>query len=698
MKNGTYASLNPGAERPGWIQRSPRLALMGWVIILLLGLYLVRLWQLQFVEQGYYSAQAVEQQFRIVSISPARGIIYDRNGELLVRNIPAYNVTVTAGYLPEDAERERAILERLARLIEIPYSGAAVAEPYRLDLDTVGRAAFPPFGELPGDGLIEMIERVRYLDPYAPLVVKENVERELALLIAQEGSVAMPGVGVEIVPRRTYPTGDLTSQVIGFLGKIPPEQVEAYTLQGYNPNVDRIGYAGIEAAMEESLRGVPGRKNVEKDFLGKEIRTVGEIIEPITGDSVYLTLDLELQQVADAALKEALAQVGSPRGAVIALDPRDGQVLALVSLPTYDNNFFAKGISTPADFEKLEEISNDPHGPLFNHAIADQVPPGSVFKIIPATGALQEGVINRYSILDCPGRMLLPNRFAPDNPSLAQPFVCWIYLQYGGGHGPVNVVEALAQSCDIFFYKLGGGFEPANFAGLGVTRLVEWTERFGLGEVTGIDIPGEYAVPVFGPKSKRDIYQETWTTGDTYNMSIGQGFLTVSPLQMANVMAAVANNGVVYKPKLIHHIVDTEGNMVAPFQPEVLREMEVDAAVWALIHEGLEGAVYGGTAPRAQVEGVRVAGKTGTAEYCDNLAQKAGLCPVPEGKTLPTHAWFISYAPVEAPEIVVVAWVYNGGEGSTISAPIAQKVLDFYFKRASGQLETPAPETETVTP
>lgn len=693
MRTTLVNPTQPGISRPGWIQRTPRLALIGWAIMLLLGLYLVRLWQLQFVEQGYYSAQAVEQQFRVVSIAPARGIIYDRNGELLVRNIPAYNVTVTPGYLPEDAERERAVLERLARFIEIPYSGAAVTAPYRLELDMVGRAALPPFGDLPRDGLIETIDRVRDLDPYAPLVIKENIDRELALLIAQEGSVTMPGVGVEIVPRRSYPTGNLTSQVIGFLGKIPPEQVEAYRIQGYNTNVDRIGYAGIEAAMEESLRGVPGRKNVEKDFLGKEIRTVGDIIAPISGDSIYLTLDVELQRVAEAALKEELARVGSPRGVVIALDPRDGQVLALVSLPTYDNNFFARGITKPEDFQQLEEISSNPHGPLFNHAIADQVPPGSVFKVIPAAAALQEGLINRYTSFDCPGRMLLPNRFAPNDPSAAQPFVCWVYLQYGRGHGSVSVVDALAQSCDIFFYKVGGGFEQTRFEGLGVERLVQWTERFGLGEITGIDIPGEYAVPVFGPKSKRELYQETWTTGDTYNMAIGQGFVTVSPLQMANVMAAVANNGTVFKPKLIHHIVDAEGNLVAPFQPEVLRELPVDDAVWRLVQEGLEGAVYGGTAPKAQVEGVRIAGKTGTAEYCDNLAQKAGLCPVPAGKTLPTHAWFMAYAPAAAPEIVVVAWVYNGGEGSTTSAPIAQKVLDYYFKRAAGQLEAPAAET-----
>ncbi|MBN1261532.1 MAG: penicillin-binding protein 2, partial [Anaerolineae bacterium] len=607
----------------------------------------------------------------------------------------AYNVTITPGNLPEDAERERAVLQRLAQMIDVPYSAVEREEPYQPELWTVGRTQFPPFGAEPEPGLIEQIDAVRYNDPYAPLIVAENIDRELALLIAQEGSVTMPGVGVQIIPRRSYPSGALTSQTIGFLGKIPPEQVEDFEAQGYDPNVDRIGYAGVEASMEEYLRGVPGRKYVEKDFLGQELRTVGEVIDPVSGDNIHLTLDLELQQVAEEALRAQLEATSSQRGVVIALDPRDGQVLAMVSLPTYDNNFFAEGITSPEDFEKYQALLDDPHTPLINHAIADLVPPGSTFKIIPATAGLQEGVINGYTTLDCPGRILLPNKLAPNDPGAAQPFYCWIYLQHGGGHGPLTVTGALAQSCDIFFYKLGGGFEESKFEGLGVTRLIAWTERFGLGDVTGIDIPGERAVAVFDPKTKRDLYQETWTTGDTYNMSIGQGFLTVTPLQMANVMAAAANNGIVYQPRLIHHIVNPEGNMVVPFLPEVLYELPVDDAVWQLIHEGLEGAVYGGTAPKAQVEGVRVAGKTGTAEYCDNLAQEAGLCPVPEGEVLPTHAWFMAYAPAEAPEIVVVAWVYNGGEGSTASVPIAQEVLDFYFKRAAGQLE-PAETSEEV--
>lgn len=698
-----FSSMESAPSRPPWIQRSPRVALVGWMIFLVLGLYLIRLWQLQFLEGGYYSAEAEEQLSRLVHLSPSRGVIFDRSGELLVRNIPAYNVTIIPGELPEDPERERAVLERLSRLIDVPYSSVETAEPYRLELWMVGRAQFPPFGELPSPGLIEMVDEVRYLDPFAALIVAENVDRELALLISQESGVTMPGVDVEIIPRRSYTTGELTSQVIGFLGKIPPESVEEFEAQGYNPNIDRIGYAGIESSAEEYLRGVPGRKYVRKDVLGQELGVVGEVIEPVSGDNVYLTLDMELQEVAVEALSEQMELVGSQRGVVIALDPRDGQILALVSLPTYDNNFFARGITKPADFEALQIMLENPHGPLYNHAIADLVPPGSIFKVVPASAALQEGIINRYTTINCPGRISLANKLAPDNAAAAQSFYCWINLQYGGGHGPVTVVDALEQSCDVFFYEVGGGFPDTNFEGLGVNRLAQYAEAFGLGYPTEVDIPGEPDAKVVNdedrimfvptPLWKRQTYQETWTTGDTYNMSIGQGFLNVTPLQMANIMAGVANSGVIYRPQIIHHVVNVDGAVVRPFTPEVLHELPIDDAVWPIVHEGLEKAVSEGTATRAQIDGVSVAGKTGTAEYCDDLAIEAGLCPVPAGKTLPTHAWFMAYAPAEAPEIVVVAWIYNGGEGSTVSVPIAHDILDFYFKRAAGQLDPEATET-----
>ncbi|MGC9356614.1 MAG: hypothetical protein ACP5GX_02050, partial [Anaerolineae bacterium] len=362
----TLPHVETGPSRPPWLLKVPRLAIMGWLLLLVLGIYTIRLWQLQFLEGGFYSAEAEGQQLRVESISPQRGVIFDRAGNLLVRNIPAYNVIIIPGELPEDEERAREVLQRLSRLIEIPYSGSEVAEPYRPEMWMVGRAGALPYGEPPQAGLIEMVNEVRLLDPFAPLIVKENVDRELALVVAQEGGVTMPGVDIQIIPRRTYPTGALTSHIVGFLGKIPPERVEEFEAQGYDPNIERVGYAGVESSAEEYLRGVPGRRYVRKDFLGEELGVVGEVIQPVPGDNVYLTLDTELQQVAEEALRAQMDAVGSRRGVVVALDPRNGQVLALISLPTYDNNFFAKGITEPEDFERLQALNDDPHGPLYN--------------------------------------------------------------------------------------------------------------------------------------------------------------------------------------------------------------------------------------------------------------------------------------------------------------------------------------------
>ncbi len=682
------------AARPSWLQRAPRLLLIGWVILIIIGIYLIRLWQLQFLEGGYYRARAQQQQTRLITLSPPRGVIFDRHGEILVRNIPAYNVTITPGYLPEDEERERAVLERLSRLIDIPYSTTSglYIEPYQEEIGAIGREIFPPFGERPEPGLIEMVDQVRWLRPYAPLIVAQNVDREVALLVAQEGGVTMPGIDVEIIPRRHYAFGPLLSQVMGFLGPIPQEQAEDYESRGYNPNVDRIGYAGVEASMEDYLRGAPGRQLVVEDVLGRALEILNEI-PPQPGDNVHLSLDLELQEVSEEALTAALQEAGSRRGVVIALDPRDGQVLAMVSLPTYDNNMFSRQL----DMEEYRAIIQDPHQPLINHAISDQVPPGSIFKLIPAVASLQEGVINRYTTVNCPGRILLPNKLVPDDPELAQPFYCWIYLQATTGHGNLNVVDALAQSCDVFFYEVVGGYEETEFEGLGLELLVQYTQDFGLGEYTNIDIPGESKGLVPTARWKRINYRETWTTGDTYNNAIGQGFLLVTPLQMVNALAAVANGGTLYQPQLIHHVSDSEGNIVVPFESQELHTLNVDASVWQIVREGIDKAVSEtGTGKRAMVEGVEIAGKTGTAEFCDDIAYKAGLCDIEEHETLPTHAWFMAYAPVQNPEIALIVWVYNGGEGSVISAPVAHDILDFYFKRASGQLDTPEDNEEPL--
>lgn len=684
--------------RPSWLIRAPRLTIVGWGIVLLFALFLIRLWQLQFLEGGSWQARAEQQQTRLEIVSAPRGVIYDRYGEILVRNIPAYNVTITPGLLPDDAEREREVLLRLSQIIEIPYSTTEGLElpKYRVETNTAGRVQVPPFGEEPDPGLLEMVERVRWLEPFEPIVVDQNIEREQALIIAQESNITLPGVGIQVIPRRHYVYGALTSQVLGFLGPIPPERVEEMENKGYNTSLDRIGYAGVEAQYEDQLRGTPGRRVVEKDVLGEILNILSET-SPSPGDNLYLTLDLALQSVAESALLQGLDDSGSRRGVVVALDPRNGDLLAMVSLPTYDNNMFSERL----DEDEYGALLKDPHRPFQNHAIADVIPPGSTFKIVPATAALQEGIINRYTTINDPGFIILPNKFVPDDPALAQKFYCWYNLQYGGGHGSLNIVDALAQSCDVFFYEIGGGFEENNLEGLGVERLAAYSRMFGLGAVTGIDIPGEAAGLVPTPLWKRQRYQETWTTGNTYNMSIGQGDMLATPLQMANAMAVVANGGMLYKPQLVHHIADADHNIIRDWSPVLSDTLEIDATVWQIVREGLDLAVSeSGTGSRALLDelAINIAGKTGTAEYCDDIAFEAGRCDVPEGQTLPTHAWFMAYAPVEAPEIVVLAWVYDGGEGSVAAAPIVKDVMEFYFRRSLGILSDVQSEDVELIP
>ncbi len=654
-KSWIQERLQRPQERPRtWMMEIPRLFILGWVFMGIFGIYIIRLWQLQILEGGSFQSQAAAQQYSVIPLSPQRGVIFDRNGQQLVRNVAAYNIIVTPGELPEDPEQERAVLVRLGTMIAMPY-----------------------------EELLAKVDQGRGR-PYTPLLVARNVPREKALLVAQESHITLPGVRVETTIRRSYLTGPLTAQILGYMGPISAEEAEAYKALGYDPNTDLVGKVGIEAIAENNLRGIPGRKVVEADVLGRELRVL-DVVEPVVGDNVYLTLDTGLQQVAQEALQQTLdALGGNRRGAVVVLDPRTGEVLALVSLPTYDNNLFSRGITA----KEYQALLDDIHNPLLNHAIFDAVPPGSTFKIVTSSAALQEGVIAAWETLFCPGTIKLPNKFAPNDPGLAQTFYCW----NRAGHGWVNVYEALAQSCDIYFYKVGGGFEEANLQGLGVKRLTEYARMFGLGEVTGIDLYGESSGLVPDDRWKRLVYQETWSTGDTYNLSIGQGYLTTTPLQMANVAAVIANGGKLYRPQLIHHIVDVEGNLIRNFQPELIREVPLSPEVIATVRTGMEMAVSEGTAWRTRLPDVRIAGKTGSAEYCDNLAIKAGLCPVEPGQTLPTHAWFVGFAPVEAPELAIAVWVYNGGEGSSVAVPIAKQVFEFYFQRQADELNTPTPE------
>jgi penicillin-binding protein 2 len=507
------------------------------------------------------------------------------------------------------------------------------------------------------------------------LVVKQGVDRDTALLVAQE-RIGLPGVSVEVDARREYSYGALVAQLLGYLQPIPEESEAEYVAQGYDPATDRVGMAGVEYTYEDVLRGQKGERLIEEDVLGRVIRVVEERAAPMPGGNVYLTLDLDLQQAVEEALRRGMATANSPRGVAIVMNPQTGEVLAMVSLPTYDNNLFAQGISA-AD---LQQLSEDDHRPLLNHAIADRLQPGSTFKIVVATGALQEGVLTARTRLTCPGTIIIPNKYYPNDPGQATPFYCW----NRAGHGSLDVVGGIANSCNIFFYKTGGGYAPDHFEGLGPERIARYARMLGFGQPTGVELTGESDGHVPDPTWKRVTYGESWSTGDTYNFSIGEGYIEVTPLQLLNAVNVIANGGTLYRPRVVHHTTDAQGNVIQPFMPEISATLPISPENWALVQQGMEGAVAYGTARRyfPPIDGVRVAGKTGTAQYCDDIARATGICR--EGYLQPTHAWFAAFAPVENPQVSVIVFLYHGGEGSVTAVPVAHEILEYYFSRAGG--------------
>jgi penicillin-binding protein 2 len=618
-------------------------------LLVFLGL-MVQLWYLQVVQGQKYLLQADRNRFRLISIGAPRGIIYDRHGNILVRNKPSFTVTIAPADLPDDEAEQEAVFARLSALLDIPVSRPGQVSGGRVPV----ALAAPPESSLQ-PGIKEMVDQGRGV-PFLPVRIATNVEREIAFIIEEE-HLDLPGVHVQIEPIRQYVSGGLTSHIIGYVGRIPGESAEEYIQRGYDPYNDRVGLTGIELTFEDELQGHKGRKHIEVDVAGRESRTVGEPEPAEPGHNLILTIDLELQRAMEGALYQGMEAAGSKAGVAIAMNPQTGEILGMVSLPSYDNNLFAEGISV----KDYEQLSSDPHHPLVNHATSGLYPPGSTFKIVPAIAALQEGVVTPEMQFTCEGTLWLPNKYFPDDPEQAQPFYCWIHKW--GKHGPVNFISGIAQSCDIYFYIVGGGLR--DFEGLGLERLADYAYLFGLGEQTGIDLPGENAGLVPTRKWKRLTYSEIWVTGDTYNMAIGQGFVLATPLQILNATAAVANGGILYRPQIASQVTDAEGRVLRAFAPEVIREIPVSAVEW-------------GTAMNAYLPWVSVAGKTGTAEYFAD-ENEDGYPDRDRQGNLPTHAWFTAFAPVEDPEIALVVLVEGGGEGSSTAAPIAAQILQHYF-------------------
>ncbi len=615
-----------------------------------------RLWDLQIISADVYQRSADRNRFRLVPISAPRGIIYDRYGQMLVRNVPSFTVSIVPAGLPDDPEERSRVLHRVSELIDVPVG----VKPDG-DMSTAEQAA--------QTSTIEGILHARTtgpfaVNPYTAIRITSKADRQAAFLVEEE-HLDLPGVQVEAVPLRHYLDGPLTAHILGYVGAIPAERLSTYVERGYVPD-DPVGLVGVEATQESLLAGIKGSKHVEVNVFEREVAVIASR-PPVQGHSIVLTVDLELQRQVERALREGMRHAGSPVGVAMAMDPRTGEVLAMVSLPAYDNNLFSGGISY-ADYAAL---SSDPHFPLVNHAIGGQYAPGSTFKIISAAAVLEEGVVHRNSTVRCTGTMWLPSRLFPNDPRYAQPFRCWNLA----GHGALNVVGALRQSCNIYFYQVVGGFREQR--GLGVEGLAHYAAMFGFGEPTGIELAGEVGGLLPSERWKRQNYGEVWYTGDSYNAAIGQGYVLATPLQMLNATAAVANGGTLYRPQFVRQVIDAEGRVVKALIPEPIRQVDVHPEYLALIGQGMREAVTFGTAWRARLPGVAVAAKTGSAEYF--ALDDEGNVIVDERGYRPTHAWFVAYAPYEDPEIAVVVFLAGGGEGSQTAAPVAADILRTYF-------------------
>ena len=686
-----------------------RIALLGIILIVIFLIYVGRLFNLQILQYSDWLAKANENRTHDINLPATRGLIYDRNGYILARNIPSYNVVITPAYLPDDDGEVQNIYRNLSELTGVPVNRGLV-DP---EVD--------PYVPCTSDhGITEIVIYGETTAPYEPVKIACDVKAEVAMAI-QENTSNWPGVGIDVVPVRDYPTGSLTASVVGFLGPIPASEEDYYRSLGFVPNRDKVGYAGVELSFQDLLSGVNGQRVVEWDIAGQILDDLVPPVSPTPGSSIVLTIDTRLQQAVQSILideindwNQSFGEERMTSGAVIAMNPTTGEILALVNYPTYENNRLARVI--PAYY--YEQLIADKRNPLLNLAVGAELPAGSVFKLVTATGGLNEEIVTPDEVLKTPGKITVTERYYANDPGKPRDFVDWIYRTRPEGFGQLDFLHAIANSSNVYFYKVGGGYQDEVDPGLGICRLGTYARALGYGTLPDGygGLPSGYKTPeiqlpdvasglIPDPTWKRINQGESWSTGDTYISSVGQGYDLASPLQVLMSAATVANSGKLMAPTLLYEVLDSEGNVIQPFMPHMRWDLTVDPVIqvfedntirgcqttgemktvepWVFdeIRQGMRLAVLEGTL-QSEFKNVSIAaaGKTGTAEYCDEFAKEKNLC---EPGNWPSHAWTVAFAPYEDPEIAVVAFVYNGMEGSTVAGPIVRRVLEAYFELKS---------------
>ena len=570
---------------------------------------------MQISQGGYFNNLAEKNRTRSLPLFAQRGIIYDKNFKQLVFNIPDFNLLVSLPDLPKDSQARSLVVKKAAGITGL------TEEEILNDINSINLK----------------------LGSFA--VVSENLEHEKLLEI--QGAINdLPGFRIEQNIMRQYVDAQEYSHVLGYMGKLADSDVEKNP--GYSLT-EKIGKNGLEAFYENILRGKPGQRFLEVDSLGRLKGTVAEQ-KAQDGEGLLLSIDSRLQDKLYNSLQATLQKMHLKKAAAVALDPMTGGVLAMASFPGFDNNLFARGFSS----KDYGSILNDATQPLFNRVISGQYPPGSTVKPLIGSAALQEKVVTPQTKIFDPGQITLANQY---NPSIVYSFADW------KAHGIVDIYSAIAESCDVYFYTVGGGY--GNIEGLGIDRLEKYFKLFNFGSVLGIDLPGEDNGLVPGQQWKQQAKGEAWYTGDTYHVSIGQGDLLVTPLQLAAATAAILNGGKVLQPHVVDKIIDSSKNVINTIEPKVLQQGFINQANLDVIKKAMRQTVTDGSARLLNDLPVAVGAKTGTAQVA--------------GDNNP-NAWGVVFAPYDNPQMVIVVLVEGAGEGSQVAMPLIKETLKEYYK------------------
>ena len=594
-----------------------RVYVAGAVILGLSFVLLARLFWLQFFHYEYYSTRAEDNRLRVEVVQAVRGLIYDRNGVVLAENLPSFSLEIVAS----EVKDMPGMLKRIGKLIELQ----------------------------PAD--LERFERTVPRRPprFKPYVLRQKLsEEEVARF--EVNRHLFPGASVKAALIRHYPLNDAGAHVIGYVSGITEKEQATYDQNLYR-GTTHTGKSGVELSYEKELHGVPGYRIIETNAAGSPLREV-EFKRPYPGQNIYLTIDARLQAAAEAALLPN-------EGAVVAIEPATGGVLALASRPNFDPNLFVTGID-PAAYKSLNE---DPLKPLYNRALQGQYPPGSTVKPMMALGGLESGEVGVGTRRSCPGYYRLGGK--------GRRYRCWRQ----SGHGSVGLAEAIIQSCDVYFYILA--------AALGIDRIHDWIGHFSFGKPTGIDLPREKSGISPSSEWKQKNFNERWYPGESLSVGIGQGYLTATPMQLAQMTAVLATRGNAHVPHVLYATEDGITGEIVSYKPKAAPSFKLKhQAYWERVVDEMENVVHG---PRGTAAGIgrdlkhyRIAGKTGTAQV-RNMTQAAYVKSEHLPKEQRDHAWFVAFAPADAPTIALAVLSEHGGHGSTAAAPVARKVLDAWI-------------------